>query len=379
MSIRLATNALHIKDGESYDTIDVLRGAKGETGTTPDLTIGTVTTGAPGTSASATITGTDEDPVLNLTIPRGDTGTVNVDSELSTTSTNPVQNKVITNVTTQLSEDITDLQDALDGKVDDVQINGTSVITDGVANIPIANSNAFGAVKVGGTGVSINSAGVLAVVTANDNQIKAGTNYLSYLVPQKQHSSVFYGLAKAASDTTQSASSNPVGTYTDAAKVAIQKMLGLNQQGELIADVTTTEDMTRFTINTDINGEAFRLRKMIAIFEAPPSTTGARDTLRCELGYVNMQDANASTSTPAMQFPTATSQMMTKITVEAEPGIPISIWTSIGNSEGNSGNVVSMPKPDIAKAIRAFSVYQSATTQSLVPSGSRMRIYGIRV
>lgn len=107
MSIRLSTNALHIKDGESYDTIDVLRGAKGETGTTPDLTIGTVTTGAPGTSASATITGTDEDPVLNLTIPRGDTGTVNVDSELSTTSTNPVQNKVITNVTTQLSEDIT--------------------------------------------------------------------------------------------------------------------------------------------------------------------------------------------------------------------------------------------------------------------------------
>ena len=68
MSIRLATNALHIKDGESYDTIDVLRGAKGETGTTPDLTIGTVTTGAPGTSASATITGTDEDPVLNRTI-----------------------------------------------------------------------------------------------------------------------------------------------------------------------------------------------------------------------------------------------------------------------------------------------------------------------
>ena len=46
-------------------------GATGQTGATPHLTIGTVTTGAAGTNASATITGTDENPVLNLTIPRG--------------------------------------------------------------------------------------------------------------------------------------------------------------------------------------------------------------------------------------------------------------------------------------------------------------------
>lgn len=38
------------------------------------ITIGTVTTGAAGTSASATITGTAEAGVLNLTIPRGDAG-----------------------------------------------------------------------------------------------------------------------------------------------------------------------------------------------------------------------------------------------------------------------------------------------------------------
>ena len=49
-------------------------GATGPTGTTPTLTIGTVTTGAPGTEASATITGTAPDYVLNLTIPQGPTG-----------------------------------------------------------------------------------------------------------------------------------------------------------------------------------------------------------------------------------------------------------------------------------------------------------------
>ncbi len=49
-------------------------GPTGETGETPILTIGTVTTGKPGTKASATITGTAPNFVLNLTIPQGPTG-----------------------------------------------------------------------------------------------------------------------------------------------------------------------------------------------------------------------------------------------------------------------------------------------------------------
>lgn len=40
----------------------------------PTLTIGTVTTGDPGTEAAASITGTPPDFVLNLTIPQGPVG-----------------------------------------------------------------------------------------------------------------------------------------------------------------------------------------------------------------------------------------------------------------------------------------------------------------
>ena len=49
-------------------------GPTGVAGETPVLTIGTVTTGAPGTEAAATITGTAPNFVLNLTIPQGPTG-----------------------------------------------------------------------------------------------------------------------------------------------------------------------------------------------------------------------------------------------------------------------------------------------------------------
>lgn len=56
------------------------QGPKGDTGATPGITIGTVTTGAPGTEAAATMTGTPEAPVLSLTIPRGMPGEGNVSS-----------------------------------------------------------------------------------------------------------------------------------------------------------------------------------------------------------------------------------------------------------------------------------------------------------
>ena len=47
------------------------KGEQGDTGTTPNLTIGSVSTG---TEAAATITGTAEAPVLNLTLPKSGTG-----------------------------------------------------------------------------------------------------------------------------------------------------------------------------------------------------------------------------------------------------------------------------------------------------------------
>ena len=49
-------------------------GATGADAETPTLTIGTVTTGDPGTEATASITGTSPNFVLNLTIPQGPTG-----------------------------------------------------------------------------------------------------------------------------------------------------------------------------------------------------------------------------------------------------------------------------------------------------------------
>lgn len=138
----------NVVDGTTYKKFKFsnLKGEKGETGdtgATNSLSIGTVTTGNAGTQASASITGDAPNQTLNLTIPKGDNGTNgtnatitsvtasvdnsvgtpsvtvttggteqartfdfafhnlkgeagNIDTELSTTSENAVQNKVVT-------------------------------------------------------------------------------------------------------------------------------------------------------------------------------------------------------------------------------------------------------------------------------------------
>lgn len=77
-----------------------VQGAQGPAGNAATITIGNVTTSAPGTAASVTNRGTPSAAVLDFVLPKGKDGAdggVTVDEELSSTSTNPVQNNVIYN------------------------------------------------------------------------------------------------------------------------------------------------------------------------------------------------------------------------------------------------------------------------------------------
>lgn len=77
-----------------------LQGLQGPAGSAATITIGSVTTSAPGTSAQVTNRGTSSAAVLDFVLPKGKDGAdggVTVDDALSSTSTNPVQNKAIYN------------------------------------------------------------------------------------------------------------------------------------------------------------------------------------------------------------------------------------------------------------------------------------------
>ena len=95
-------SVLRIKnpDGTWYEVTAL----KGDTGITPNLQVGTVTTGNPGTSAEVTITGTPEEPVLNFKIPKGEPGTggdggTNIDDTTPSSTTTYSSSKIESKLT----------------------------------------------------------------------------------------------------------------------------------------------------------------------------------------------------------------------------------------------------------------------------------------
>ena len=131
-----------------------------------------------------------------------------------------------------------------DDVVSDVQIDGTSILSNSIANVPVASTSALGVVRsrVGDNGIQILGSGYLGTYVASDSDVKNGIHPYRPISPNRQHAAVFYGLAKASGDTTQASSSNAVGTYTDEAKTSIKQMLGVvDSYDSLVVNVTGTD------------------------------------------------------------------------------------------------------------------------------------------
>ena len=147
--------------------------------------------------------------------------------------------------------------------VQDVQVNGTSVVSGGVANVPVGNDTNPGVFKTGTYGVGVYNYDLsrLCVKCAQSNQVKAGADNYMPIVPSKQHESVFYGLAKAAGSDEKN-STLPVGQYTNSAKTAIQTMLDVPSKSDIPENVselnndagylTEHQDLSDYALNENV-------------------------------------------------------------------------------------------------------------------------------
>ena len=118
----------------------------------------------------------------------------------------------------------------LSGYLTDVTLNGTSIVTDGVAEIPVMNGSTLGVAKIDTSlGIGKSSNNSLQTNPATETELKGGIVSYKPIVPMEQHFSTFYGLAKAAGHDEKD-STLPVGQYTDEAKSSIQDMLGITDK-----------------------------------------------------------------------------------------------------------------------------------------------------
>ena len=212
------TLTLTFTDGTSFTTPS-LKGAPGEDGESPVVTVTSITGGH-----RVTITDEDHPSGQSFDVMDGADGDDGYSPTVTVTEITGGHRVTITDKTGPHTFDVMDGEGG-GGAVSDVQINGTSIVNaQGVANIPRATDSTEGAVKVNGVyGVKISN-GVLFAANPSLNEIKSGVMYKPPSA-QQAHQATFYGLAKAAGDATQSASANAVGAYTEDAKSAIHEML----------------------------------------------------------------------------------------------------------------------------------------------------------
>ena len=122
-----------------------------------------------------------------------------------------------------------------DVPVEDVQINGTSIVNNGIAEIPVRSN------VVGGSNDLVTSHGInntlTGIISTSLSQIKDGSIRTRLISPLNQHQATFYGLAKIAGHDEKD-STLPVGQYTDEAKTAIQQMLDVPDKSQLDDCVT---------------------------------------------------------------------------------------------------------------------------------------------
>jgi len=160
-----STSSVEIKY-DYYSELPMLRGKKGDVGKTPELSIGEVTTLGKGESASATITGSIDQPVLNLGIPKADGSVVandpNSDGNIVFTDYFPEE------TTYQVDKTLT-----VEGAAADAKAVGDALATK-VTEAFVTNKIAEAQLSGGGSGdIDLSGYATKDQITALDNAIKA--------------------------------------------------------------------------------------------------------------------------------------------------------------------------------------------------------------
>ena len=185
--------------------------------------------------------------------------------------------------------------------VQDVQINGTSILNQGMANIPPTDNGVYGVVKLGsGKGLRVNNDGQLYIDKASINNIKNSASIYTPLMPIDLNAIAFYGLAKAAGDSTQSVSTNAVGVYTNDAKSAIQNMLGVPSTNDLNIYATKADTVLDTTLsrgraeNSDIGENSFAFGEEVTASGISSHAEGQYTTASGEGAHAEGQYTTAS-------------------------------------------------------------------------------------
>ena len=320
------------------DCVDLLEERiKGLLGAT--VYVGETNTLPAGSEATASASKRGYDTVLNFGIPKGDKGDPG--------------------------------KDGSDAAATDVRIAGKSITENGIANVPIASLDKYGAVKSGSAadGVYVDSNGVIKLQIAGINQINNRSARYQPINP----SFLDYAVKAAMCDGKGAA-------WTAAEKLAARERIGLGGDFELIEEITLAEDISSIARNATPSGKPYSFDSVAVLVDSGSASvkTSANGWIR--LNYRKPAEKWGYIS--ADNFITKTADSFIGIFRKNDFGGHDSIsYANYLNSITSTlyfNNVCGIPseiyRTDFGKV---EDIYLYTTGGDIIPAGTKISIYGV--
>lgn len=264
-------------------------------------------------------------------------------------------------------------------RIRDVQANGTSIVANGVANIPKAEPGKLGLTScynpwVGG--LYVGTDGIMRIVQAPTTDIDTRATAPRPITGNN----LDYAVKAAMCDGKGAA-------WTNAEQTAARERIGVGKPYELIEEFTFTEDTARFERSAEPNGTDYSFTAMrVLILCMPTDRTGINALLYMGDSnhpeyiyfYTSITDSSAAKSNNAC----------------CDAALRGSRWHALQNkNSGGSGianngswtSVISMTEPSKRFALTASDMPLITTLkiipytgEKVIPAGSIIRIYGVR-
>lgn len=256
------------------------------------------------------------------------------------------------------------LEEIVAKKLNDILVNGASIVENGVANIPVATKGVLGVVKPHKSLQCINDElGIYRAMASNfENR-----SYWNVVDSQNIDLAVKTALCDGKGEA-----------YTSEEKASARDRFGL--EWRYVGKVETTEDVAKITMSLDENGQPFNLRKLYVKVVNYPNASDLTTQIRLTFNGRNesiFHDSNMMTGVKSTETMKICEVVVEKI---ANHLVPISIYTSSNNT-----NVSMLLIPHVQYAYRQelnefddninqVSIY---TWTNAIGAGAYIEVWGV--
>ena len=251
----------------------------------------------------------------------------------------------------------------------DVRINGTSIVSGTVANVPMSSESDLGVIKCkAANGYTVNNVGEFQGIICTDSQYDSYLTERGFICKGTLNNTKETVVKRALTNTSQTA-------YTTAEKAAACQTIGAEPKHgtyELIETITLDSSTYSIYRNKDANGNTFRLKAMLTRIRMP-----VIDGAHLYYGFVFNKEATYSNAIMRYDYRKAAAVEFEVMKMNVYNGIiDINVAHVVPNT-GEGGAFYGSASIEFADVITSYG-FAAHSDGVAFPEGTIFEVYGVR-